>query len=113
MTVRIDDLTAYEPDALVYCGSKLTASAIEVPNPVIVVEVLSPSTQHIDFSAKLADYFRLPSIAHYLIVDPARPRIVHHARSGDGTIRTRIVSDGRIALDPPGLDFAMSEIYPE
>ena len=112
MTVRIGDATAYEPDALVYCGTKLTSSAIEVPNPVIVVEVLSPSTRHIDLSAKLADYFRLPSIAHYLIVDPEKPRIIHHARATGDTILTRIVSDGRIRLDPPGLEIAMADIYP-
>jgi hypothetical protein len=41
MTVRIDDATAYEPDALVYCGSKLSPLAVEVPDPVVVVEVLS------------------------------------------------------------------------
>src|ERR1043166_3085993 len=33
MTVRIDETAAYEPDALVYCGPKLTASAVEVPAP--------------------------------------------------------------------------------
>src|SRR6266581_105942 len=44
MTVRVDDTSAHEPDALVYCGPKLPASALEVPNPVIVVEVLSPSS---------------------------------------------------------------------
>jgi Uma2 family endonuclease len=70
MTVRIDERTAYEPDALVYCGTKLQPSAVEVPRPIVVVEVLSPSTRHIDLSAKLADYFRPPNIAHYLIVDP-------------------------------------------
>jgi Uma2 family endonuclease len=112
MTVRIDDATAYEPDALVYCGKKLLPSAVEVPNPVVVVEVLSPSTRHIDPSAKLADYFRLPSIAHYLIVDPEKPRIIHHARAIDDTILTRIVSDGTIRLDPPGLELAMPDIYP-
>jgi Uma2 family endonuclease len=112
MTVRIDDATAYEPDALVYCGKKLLPSAVEVPNPAVVVEVLSPSTRHIDLSAKLADYFRLPSIAHYLIVDPEKPRIIHHARAIDDTILTRIVSDGTIRLDPPGLELAMPDIYP-
>jgi Uma2 family endonuclease len=111
MTVRIDDTTAYEPDAVVYCGEKLLPSAVEVPNPVIVVEVLSPSTRHIDLSAKLADYFRLPSISHYLIVDPERARIVHHARATGDTILTRIVSEGRIKLEPPGLEFAISDIY--
>jgi Uma2 family endonuclease len=111
MTVRIDDTTAYEPDALVYCGPKLQSSAIEVPNPVIVVEVLSPSTRHIDLSAKLADYFRLPSVAHYLIVDPEKPRIIHHARAAGDTIITRIVGEGGITLDPPGISFAMADIY--
>jgi Uma2 family endonuclease len=110
MTVRIDATTAYEPDALVYCGPKLSPDAIEVPQPVIVVEVLSPSTRRIDLSTKLADYFRLPSIAHYLIVDPDKSRIVHHARSGDA-ILTRIVNDGNIRLDPPGIELAMAAIF--
>jgi Uma2 family endonuclease len=111
MTVRIDAATAYEPDAVVYCGNKLASSAIEVPNPVIVVEVLSPSTRHIDLSTKLADYFRLPSVTHYLIVDPDRPRIVHHARGTGDTILTRIVTDGSIELDPPGIELALSAVY--
>ena len=110
MTMRICDVTAYEPDALVYCGTKLPPSAVEVPNPVIVVEVLS-STRHIDLSAKLADYFCLPSIAHYLIVDPGKSRIVHHARGAGDTILTRIVSEGSITLDPPGLAIALADIY--
>jgi Uma2 family endonuclease len=113
MTVRITDTTAYEPDAVVHCGSKLAASALEVPHPVIVVEVLSPSTRHIDLSAKLADYFRLPSVAHYLIVDPERPRVIHHARSTGDTILPRIVGDGRITLDPLGIEIAMGDIYSE
>jgi Uma2 family endonuclease len=111
MTVRIDDRTAYEPDALVYCGAKLASSAVEVPNPIIVVEVLSPSTRRVDLSAKLADYFRLPSIAHYLIVDPGQRRVIHHMRAGDNTILTRIVSDGIVTLDPPGIAIEIKDIY--
>ena len=64
VTVRINDETVYEPDALVYCGDKLAPSALEVPNPVVIVEVLSPSTRRVDASLKLAGYFRLPSVAH-------------------------------------------------
>lgn len=111
MTVRIDEATAYEPDALMYCGTKLAPSAVEVPNPIVVVEVLSPSTRSIDLSVKLADYFRVPSIAHYLIVDPEKPRIIHHARGPGETILTRIVTANNIALDPPGLEIAMSDVY--
>jgi Uma2 family endonuclease len=111
MTVRIDDTTAYEPDAVVYCGSKLPPAALEVPDPVVVVEVLSPSTRRIDITAKLADYFRVPSVAHYLIVDPERPRIIHHARAEGDTILTRIVSEGSIKLDPPGIELALADVY--
>lgn len=111
MTVRIDAATAYEPDALVYCGQKAAPSALEIPNPVVVVEVLSPSTRRIDTFAKLAGYFRLPSVAHYLIVDPREPLILHHARGADDTIVTRIVRDGAVTLDPPGLDLAVTDVY--
>jgi Uma2 family endonuclease len=110
-TVRIDDMAAYEPDALVYCGEKLSPEAIEVPNPIIVVEVLSPSTRRVDVSLKLIGYFRLPSVAHYLIVDPAQPSVIHHARRANGDILTRIVNDGSITLDPPGIEIALSDIY--
>lgn len=111
MIVRIDSETAYEPDAQVYCGERLKGTALEVPNPVIVVEVLSPSTQHIDMSRKLAGYFRLPSVAHYLIVDPTQPSIVHHARGTGETILTRVMTEGQIVLDPPGLEISVEEIY--
>jgi Uma2 family endonuclease len=111
MTVRIDDSTAHEPDALIYCGPRLAPAALEVPNPVVVVEVLSLGS--IDAQYKLANYFRLPSVAHYLIVDPDKPLVVHHARRDDGAILTRIVSDGVIALDPPGIEPSLADIYPE
>ena len=51
------------------------------------------------------------SIMHYLIVDPDRPLIIHHARRQDDSILTRIVSEGVIKLDPPGLELALSDIY--
>ena len=110
VTVRIDNETAYEPDAQVYCGENLKDSAVEVPNPVVVVEVLSSSTRRVDLSHKLVGYFRLPSVAHYLIVDPTQPSIIHHARGTDAIV-TRIVTEGRITLDPPGLEIDLAEIY--
>jgi Uma2 family endonuclease len=111
MTVRVDDDTAHEPDALVYCGEELPGSAIEVPLPMIVVEVLSPSTRRIDASAKLAGYFRVPSVQHYLIVDPDRRLIIHHARGEADVIATRIVREGKLRLDPPGIDVPVQEIF--
>ncbi len=109
VTVEVGD-SDYEPDALVNCGPPVTGDAIAAPHPVIVVEVLSPGTRSIDTGAKLADYFLVPSIAHYLIVHPARRRIIHHRRTDDG-IATRIVASGPIAMDPPGIVITAEEIY--
>jgi Uma2 family endonuclease len=111
MTVRIDDSTAHEPDALVYCGPEVPTSAFEVPNPIIVVEVLSPSTRYVDASLKLAGYFRVPSVVHYLIIDPDKPLVIHHARGIHDTILTHIVREGAITLDPPGLALALADVY--
>jgi len=111
LTVRIDATTAYEPDAIVYCGEELPAESVEVPKPVIVVEVLSPTTRHIDLSVKLAGYLRVPSISHYLIVDPAQPMIIHHAREAGDAFMTRVVREGVIALDPPGIEISIAAVY--
>jgi len=112
MTVRVSEHTAHEPNAFVYCGEKLPDSALEVPNPLILVEVLSPSTRHIDASAKLAGYFSLDSVHHYLIVDPEAPPVIHHARGENGVIATRIAREGSLRFDPPGLELAIAELYP-
>ena len=102
-TVRVTDKTAYRPDALVYCGEVLGDETLEVPNPVIVVEVLSPgSSAERDLDDKLAGYFLVPAIQHYLIVNPEARRLVHQARAGDG-LHTRILHAGELSLDPPGL----------
>ncbi len=103
MTVQVDQDTSYEPDAVLRCGELLPDDAVRVPDPLVVVEVASPSTQSLDAGAKLADYFRLPSLRHYLIVRPKGSIVIHHARDEAGTITTRIIRDGAVELDPPGI----------
>ncbi len=110
-TVRITDNTAYEPDALVYCGEKVRPDAIEFPNPVIVVEVLSPSSIAIDMRDKLRAYFSVPSIAHYLIADPDERILIHHARGQGDNLLTRVVAEGTIQLDPPGIALPVSALF--
>lgn len=108
-TVRVDAGTAYEPHALVYCGPRLPRRAVEVPSPVIVVEVVSPSTGH-DRCGEIVGYFAVPSLHHYLIVDAERRVLIHHARNGD-EIATRILCGGALALDPPGLVVKVKDLF--
>ena len=109
--VRISRHVMHGPDALVYCGPKLPDDALETPNPVILVEVASPSTRKFDETVKRDGYFSLPSVQHYLIVDPDGPPVIHHRRQADGTILTRIVHDGVLTLAPPGIEVAVTEMF--
>lgn len=111
MSVRVNDRTVYEPDVLVRCGPPLPGDAVEVPDPLAVVEVVSPSSRGIDRGAKLAGYFALPGLRHYLIVDTDKRVVIHHRREEDGRIVAAILREGTLALDPPGLEIALAEIF--
>jgi Uma2 family endonuclease len=103
ISVRVDATTVYQPDAMVRCGRPLNDDATEVTDPIIVVEVLSSSSEKRDTGGKLVDYFRIPSVRHYLIVDKQRRAIVHHRLDETGAIKTAIIREGHLRLDPPGL----------
>ena len=111
-TVRIDARTAFEPDALVYGGARLSPGTIEIAEPVIVVEVLSEGTAAQDHGLKLAGYFSLPSVMHYLILDPESRMAIHHKREQGGVIETRILNEGVLILDPPGLETPVNTLFP-
>jgi Uma2 family endonuclease len=106
-TVRIDEHTAYEPDAIVYCGELAAPNALLIVNPMIVVEVLSPTTRHHDTSAKLIGYFKVPSVVHYLVVDADDCTVTHYRR--DGT--PNLVTSGALRLDPPGIDLSVDALF--
>ena len=112
VAVRITARTAYQPDALVYCGPRPPPDVREIANPVILVEVLSASTWLRDERRKLVGYFSLASVAHYLTIDPRDRSILHYRRDGDGRIEPRILYEGVLRLDPPGLELSVSELFP-
>lgn len=116
MTLVIDERTAREPDAAVQPSENFDPDTLTLNDPIIVAEVLSPSSARADTTAKLAEYFSVPSIQHYLIVDPdeRRPHVVHHAReAGSTSLRTTIHENGTITLDPPGMTIAVAALLPK
>ena len=111
--VAYKDESLYIPDVVVYCGERIPGRQNIVPDPVIVAEVTSPSTAWLDKSSKLADYFGLPSLAHYLIIDPEGGFVIHHRRADEASIRTEIIRAGQVTLDPPGITITLSAIFEE
>jgi Uma2 family endonuclease len=111
MTVEVDD-SDFEPDAVLHCGPKLPPDAAVVPEPMVVVEVLSPRTRGVDLTSKLVAYFRVPSVRHYLVFWADRQQMVHYRRRDDGQgVETRMLTEGEIRLDPPGISITVAEVY--
>ena len=73
------------PDVMVICGNVEVAAEQKdtVLNPVVIVEVLSPSTQDYDRGQKFQHYRTLPSLIDYLIVAQDEPRVEHWTRQSE------------------------------
>lgn len=110
IAVRIDETTTYIPDVLIDCGYQSDMREMIAAEPVVIAEVLSDSTWHTDIGAKLDAYFRMPSVQHYLLIDPEDRRVIHHRRKGE-TIATSIQSTGALDLTPPGLSVTVEALW--
>jgi Uma2 family endonuclease len=98
------------PDAFVVC-SPVPRGTLVVTDPVVVFEVLSPSTASTDIGIKNEEYRDTPSIQRYVMLAQDRPFATVFARAGDDWVG-HIVS-GSAVLDMPeiGIEVPLTELY--
>jgi Uma2 family endonuclease len=99
------------PDVLVACGERASTDR-EVSDPVVVVEVLSPSTAERDDSFKRWAYGTIPSLKHYLMI--AQSRAEAEVSTADGeTWRSVVLRDAAasLRLDALGLGIPLTEVF--
>ena len=100
--VILTDHDVFEPDILVTADpSQITRRGIEAP-PLLVVEILSPSTRRVDRGLKSRRYAEL-GVQHYWIVDPDAKRI-ECFRLTEGAFRAVIEARGDTSLVHPDWD---------
>ena len=110
--VRISPKESYVPEVVVFPAGEIGDDDRYAPNPLIVVEVLSPSTANKDLVIKAAGYGRVPSILHYLVADPDAREIPHFTREGDKLVEPASASTtGVLRLDPPRLEIALADCF--
>lgn len=107
------DRSAY-PDVSVVCGKRETA--IDDPNaltnPIVIVEVLSDSTEADDRGDKFAHYRRVPSLREYVLVSQRARRIEVYRRDGDGEwILSEATSGERAKLPSLGVEISVDDVY--
>lgn len=111
MAIKIADKLVHEPDAMLRLGAPLPDDVVLVTDPYIVVEVLSPSTGPVDTGTKLVNYFKLPSVAHYLVVDTKAKSVLHYFRGAEGTPELKLVERGAIDFGHAGLAVDLAEVF--
>ncbi len=107
----IGDTVRY-PDAVVTCA-KFSARDRVVPSPVIVFEVVSPSSVRIDRIVKLREYQAVSTIRRYVIVEPDAVAITVFSRDHEGeTFRaTGLAEDDILRLTEIGIEIPVAAIY--
>jgi len=83
-----------------------------VTNPVVIVEVLSDSTEAYDRGDKFANYVSIPSFMEYVLASQKRPRIEVLTRQPDGSWTLRICGPGdRATLASVGCEIEVDRVY--
>jgi Uma2 family endonuclease len=104
------------PDASAACGElqyKNVGGLDALINPVLVVEVTSPSTASRDEGEKFMAYQAIPTLREYLLVSQDAPRVAHYARrEGDAWERRDVTDpDASLELETLGCALKMRDIY--
>ena len=109
--VRINASEYFIPEVVVFPSGQIDANDRFAPDPIIVVEVLSPSTTKLDLTTKVAGYGSLPTICHYLVVDPDAGELLHYRRDGDVLVAPHGPTIGDLRLEPPGIVLSIAELF--
>lgn len=110
--IRASKLGTY-PDLSVVCGPLEvdTEDANSVINPVLLVEILSSSTEAYDRGAKFAHYRAVPSLKAVLFVRQLEPGLELFAKRDDGTWELHERTAGTLRVAAIEVDLDVGEIY--
>lgn len=101
------------PDVTVVCGPLERAEVDEqaITNPMVVFEVLSPSTEAYDQGPKLHQYRRIASLSEYVVVAQDRRFASVCRRVGDLWAFEDVEAGGELSLEGPGLQISLDDLY--
>lgn len=113
--LRVEAADCYfYPDVMVTCSAADAADRLIKREPVLVVELLSPSTAAFDRGDKFADYRTLASLREYLLVDVDRRRCELYRLGADGlwVLHPGAAGEG-VRLDSVGLTVPGEALWAE
>jgi Uma2 family endonuclease len=101
------------PDLVVSCNPEFDDEHFDnLLTPVLIIEVLSNSTERHDRGAKFSLYRRIETLREYVLISQTEPRVERHVREGDFWRFSAVEGlDASLALDSVDLEIPLSRIY--
>ena len=116
VSIKTPSLPPYRyPDASVVCG-ELKFESIQgigvLTNPILVIEILSSTTEDVDRNEKRLAYQDLPSLMEYVLISQAAPQITRYSRHGEFWHRSDFGDpNGSLELTSIECQIPLAEIY--
>lgn len=103
------------PDVAVVCGERRFKDATEdtLLNPVLVIEILSDSTESYDRGTKFQHYRSIDSLKEYVLVSQTEARIEKYVKQGDGfwVLSEAVGLESTISFDSINCEIPLAEVY--
>ena len=110
LKIQVGENSSRYPDGIVLC-SDMDPSLKIVRNPVVIFEVLSPSTAAKDRIVKAREYQATPSVKRYVMLEQDRIGATVHVRAQDGWSVLVLKDDDILAMPEIGLEIPLAEFY--
>ncbi|TQV62101.1 MAG: Uma2 family endonuclease [Halothiobacillaceae bacterium] len=113
MKLRVDKADAFfYPDVFVTCSEQDAKREDHKADPVLVIEVLSPSTAAYDRGLKFANYRQLPALMEYVLIDPERVSVEVFRRDASGHwVLYPYGPDEAVELASVGMSLPIATVY--
>jgi Uma2 family endonuclease len=98
------------PDAFVFCSATTRGQTV-IADPVVVFEVLSLSTSHIDRLDKLREYQATPSIRRYVILEQDSVAATIYLKQGEAWIVSVLISEAMLTMPEVEAEIPLADIY--
>jgi Uma2 family endonuclease len=98
------------PDAMIVC-TPTPRGATVITDPVVVFEVLSPSTASVDCIVKNQEYRDTPSIRRYVMLEQDRPGATVFSREGDDWVGHVLAGDAVMPMPEIGIELPLATVY--
>jgi Uma2 family endonuclease len=109
LKIEVDGSIRY-PDGFVVCTPVRPRTTV-VRDPVVIFEVLSPSTSGTDRIVKNREYAATPSVQRYVMLEQDRVAATVYARAGDDWVGHLLLDDAMLAMPEIGIEVALAELY--